>query len=77
MTIGLVEKVVYLLAHLFAGLARQKLITLHNAGIVRLESGSLAGGAERVKNLVAPNHILGIEIPHSAGCFKAYFFCHV
>ena len=68
---------VYLLADLLAGLPRKKLVALDHARVVRLEAGGLAGRAERVEHLVAPQHVLGIEVPHAAGRLETDFVCHV
>ena len=64
--VALVEEMVDLVADLFAGLARQQLVALHHAGVVRLEPRRRAGGAEGVEHLVSPRHVLGIEVPHPA-----------
>ena len=77
MALGLVEKMVNLLADLFARLTRQKLITLDDARVVRLETVRLARRAERVEYFVAPDHILGIEVSHSARRLKTDFLGHL
>ena len=71
--VALVAEVVNLLAHLLARLARQQLVALDDAGVVGLEAGGLAGGAEGVKHAVAPHHVLGIEVPHAARWLETDF----
>jgi hypothetical protein len=73
MAVGLVVEVVYLLAHLFAGFAREQFVALHHAGIVRRETGGFAGGAERIEHPVAPGHVGRIEISHAARRLETYF----
>lgn len=75
--LGLVEEVVDLLAHLLAGLAREELVALDDAGVVGTEAGGLAGGAERVEDAVAPGHVLGVEVAHPARRLEAQFLCHL
>ena len=76
MAVGLVVEVVDLLADFLAGLAREKLVALDDARVVRIESRGLAGRPERVEYLVAPHHVLGIEIPHPARRLETNLFCH-
>ena len=76
MALGLVEEVVDLLANLLARLARQKLVALDDAGVIRLEAGRLAGRAKGVEDAVAPDHVLRIEVAHPARRLKTQFFRH-
>ena len=75
-TFGLVVEVVDLLADFLARLAREKLVALHHARVVRLEPGRLARCAKRIKHLIAPHHVLGIEIPHAARRLETQLLCH-
>ena len=68
--VALVEKMVNLVPHLLARLAREKVVALHDARVVRLEARGVRRGPERVEHAVAPRHVLGIEIPHPARRFK-------
>ena len=70
MTVALVVEVVDLLAHLLACLAREQLVALNHARIVRDEAGGLARRAERIKHPIAPRHVFGIEVPHAARRLK-------
>ena len=76
MAVALVVEVVDLLAHLLARLAREQLVALDHARIVRNEAGGLTRRAERIKHPVAPRHVLGIEVPHAARRLKTYLTHH-
>ena len=68
--LALVEEVVDLVPHLLARLAREKVVALHHARIVRLEARGVRRGPERVEHAIAPRHVLGVEIPHPARRLK-------
>ena len=74
--LGLVEKVVNLLADFLARLSGKKFITLDDARVVLTETRRLSRGAKRVENAAAPRHVLGIEVPHSARRLKTDLVCH-
>ena len=76
MALGLVEKVVNLLADFLARLAGKELVALDDARIVLTETRRLSRGAKRVENAAAPRHVLGIEVPHSARRLKTDLVCH-
>ena len=74
--LGLVEKVVNLLADFLARFPGKEFITLDDARIVLTETRRLSRGAKRVENAAAPRHVLGIEVPHSARRLKTDLVCH-
>ena len=74
--IGLVVEVVDLLTDLFARLARQQLVTLDHARIVRFKPRRLTSRTESIKHLIAPHHIFGIEVAHPAWRLETDFLCH-
>ena len=76
MAFGLVEEVVDLLAYFLARLAGKQLVALDDARVVLTETCRLTRGAERIEDAVAPRHVLGIEVPHSARRLKTDLFCH-